>query len=600
MRKRLFPRLSLPFGDIWKNLCSYKFNSILIRYFLLITLLVFLPTAGMTLLFNINTRSIVQGEISGTNYSALRRSADVMETILDQVYSFAFSLSVSQETKWLTFQERNDLEGASTNWDLWDDTKLYLQVFEYIDSIYVYLEQQQAVLYDKAVMPLDQVSDRSWLHAYAEMGDASYVMQSRKKNDYYPYYMTMICPIKTGLDKPAGAIILNINIEKLDVLLGETGAGRQTLLILDEKGTLYYASEHRLMDQGTIPPEYLHFIQGRMGDFSEVVTQGGTDTVVSCVESERNAWRYVLYSPLSLYEVKMKSANDLVLKISVMASALVLVVSYLLALRSYMPIQRIMNEMEQPLPASEEYISGEGSKNELQYITNLVRRTQLQNRNLKMELDERMDKLNKAQMRALQSQINPHFLYNTLDAINWAAIDSMGTQNKVSTMISALAQLLRVSLQRSSYLASVEEELNHARLYVQLLETRYSDKLRVYWEVSPDILKCKTVRLCLQPLLENAISHGLRPKRYQGTITVRGGQAGGAAVISVEDDGVGMSAEECVAFNAQLKKEYQLDDSHVGLRNVNQRLKILFGDCYGVVLAPRKAGGLTVTIVFPM
>ena len=209
------------------------------------------------------------------------------------------------------------MEDASTNWDLWDDTKLYLQVFEYIDSIYVYLEQQQAVLYDKAVMPLDQVSDRSWLHAYAEMGDASYVMQSRKKNDYYPYYMTMICPIKTGLDKPAGAIILNINIEKLDVLLGETGAGRQTLLILDEKGTLYYASEHRLMDQGTIPPEYLHFIQGRMGDFSEVVTQGGTDTVVSCVESERNAWRYVLYSPLSLYEAKMKSANDLVLKISV-------------------------------------------------------------------------------------------------------------------------------------------------------------------------------------------------------------------------------------------------------------------------------------------
>lgn len=166
-------------------------------------------------------------------------------------------------------------------------------------------------------------------------------------------------------------------------------------------------------------------------------------------------------------------------------------------------------------------------------------------------------------------------------------------------MISALARLLRSALQRTSYLVTVEEELESAKQFIKILELRYQDKLKTVWDIKPEVLPCKMVKLSLQPLLENAVNHGLRSKRYEGVITISGDLIHDTVVISVEDDGVGMEEEQRRKMNDHLKEEYQFDDRHVGIRNVNQRMKLLFGEKYGVVVGPGKKHGLAVTLVFP-
>jgi two-component system sensor histidine kinase YesM len=256
-----------------------------------------------------------------------------------------------------------------------------------------------------------------------------------------------------------------------------------------------------------------------------------------------------------------------------------------------------MNEMIKATPLMGDYLTAP-HKNELQLITSLIQNTQKQHSRLKLELDERMEKLNNAQLRALQSQIDPHFIYNTLDTVNWMAIDRLGMSNEVSEMVSALANLLRSSLTRSAYLVTVADELEQARMYVKILETRYKDKLTVNWDIDEDVLSCRIIKLCLQPLIENAIKHGLHPKRFIGTVTVTGRRLDKSVVLSVIDDGVGISEEECARLNSHLKTDYQEDEGHLGIRNVNQRIKILFGDKFGVVLTPVDAGACA-TVVIP-
>ena len=197
-------------------------------------------------------------------------------------------------------------------------------------------------------------------------------------------------------------------------------------------------------------------------------------------------------------------------------------------------------------------------------------------------------------MLAIQNSI-----YNTLDMINWDAVRQLGSGNSVSQMISTLAQFLRIGLSRGSYLVGISEEMEHAKLYTRIIEARYEGMIRVKWDIDEEILLYKTVRLTLQPLIENAVSHGLKPKRYQGNIVIRGGVVEDFLYLVVEDDGIGMSNEQCVVLNHELMENYEDKNEHIGIRNVNQRIKILFGDEYGISLRAKTDGGLIVWVIMP-
>lgn len=218
------------------------------------------------------------------------------------------------------------------------------------------------------------------------------------------------------------------------------------------------------------------------------------------------------------------------------------------------------------------------------------------------KLDSILDKKNiielstkHAELLALQNQINPHFLYNTLDSIIWMA---EGKKNEeVVLMTASLARLLRQSISNEDELVSIGQEIEYARGYLTIQKMRYKDKLEFWIEVEPSILNIRLIKLVLQPVIENAIYHGLKYKESRGLLLVKGFMKNGNAVLQVIDDGVGMDQETLDHIYERHKVDYH--SNGVGIYNVQKRLQLYYGNEYGIVYESKPGEGTTATITIP-
>lgn len=201
--------------------------------------------------------------------------------------------------------------------------------------------------------------------------------------------------------------------------------------------------------------------------------------------------------------------------------------------------------------------------------------------------------LRKTELKALQAQINPHFLYNTLDSIQWMC--EQGKSAEAVEMVGALAKLFRISISRGKELIPVSEELKHARSYLIIQKCRYKSQFDYEFRVDESVADCLCNKITLQPLVENAIYHGLDRMVDEGRIVITAMPDGGDVVLSVSDNGVGMTSAQCESI---LKKD-RTDSTGIGIKNVNDRVKIYFGDSYGVTIDSEPDVGTTITVRFP-
>ena len=203
--------------------------------------------------------------------------------------------------------------------------------------------------------------------------------------------------------------------------------------------------------------------------------------------------------------------------------------------------------------------------------------------------------LNYARYQALQAQINPHFLYNTLDSIIWMA---EGKKNEeVVLMTASLARLLRQSISIENELVTIGQEVEYVRSYLTIQKMRYKDKLEFEINVDPRITHAQIIRLVLQPIVENAIYHGLKYKESKGMLKVHGYELGERIIIDITDDGVGMDEETLKHIYDKHKVNYH--SNGVGVYNVQQRLVLYYGKEYGIIYHSEKGKGTTATVVIP-
>jgi len=204
-----------------------------------------------------------------------------------------------------------------------------------------------------------------------------------------------------------------------------------------------------------------------------------------------------------------------------------------------------------------------------------------------------------AELHALQNQINPHFLYNTLESINMLAL-THGDRD-ISRMVTSLGRLLRMTISTTGALIPLRDELTYVNHYLTVQRMRYGDRIVMDVEVDDALLDYLLPKLTLQPLVENALYHGLEPRRGQGRITVRGQPAGPDLLLTVEDDGVGISAEALAALHTTLEHAPPRASGHrsIGLANVQQRLKLYCGPAYGLAVESAPDRGTRVTVCIP-
>ena len=206
-------------------------------------------------------------------------------------------------------------------------------------------------------------------------------------------------------------------------------------------------------------------------------------------------------------------------------------------------------------------------------------------------------RLRKAEFELLQAQINPHFLYNTLDAIVWSA--ESGNEKQVVSMVGNLSNFFRTSLNRGKDVITVREDLLHVRSYLEIQKVRYEDILEFEIDVPETVTGSPIPKITLQPLVENALYHGIKNRRGGGRISITGEETENAVLLRVSDNGAGMSPERLAEVRRGLTGGAPDEGTIYGLYNVGERIRLHFGEEYGISIDSTEGEGTVVTVRLP-
>ncbi|MFB0846021.1 cache domain-containing sensor histidine kinase [Paenibacillus oleatilyticus] len=205
-------------------------------------------------------------------------------------------------------------------------------------------------------------------------------------------------------------------------------------------------------------------------------------------------------------------------------------------------------------------------------------------------------RLKEAELRALQAQINPHFLYNTLDSVNWLALES--GVDEIVEINSSLSGMYRYIMKDANEMVTLDDELQQIRHYVNIQSICYPDRFEVFYDLPPELLNVRCPKLIFQPLIENAIVHGIEKSSGKGRIDIHGDIEGHTAVLTITDNGAGGSSEDLNAFLEGRQTALQVSQGY-GIRNVNRRIKLQFGEAYGLHYEPGETRGIAAVIRIP-
>ncbi|MFX3636112.1 MAG: sensor histidine kinase [Candidatus Pristimantibacillus sp.] len=387
-----------------------------------------------------------------------------------------------------------------------------------------------------------------------------------------------------------GVLLVDLNFSVINDTLNNIDLSKRGyVFIVDDDGNIVYHPQQQLLYSNLKTEKIDDVLKQGNGSFS---TDEGGQSRIYTIQDTGFGWKIVGVS----------YANELIgnkqkMQLSFIAAGIFcLIVGLLLAVFISRHLSRPIKQLQEHMKKVEKGIFNirvpiENPKE----IAGLARTFNM----MVVKIEELMSQVvmeqefkRKSEMTALQAQINPHFLYNTLDSIIWMAEGKK--TDEVVLMTSALARMFRSSISRGQELVSIQTEIDHITNYLTIQKMRYRDKLDFQIEVDPAILNFRTVKVLLQPLLENAIYHGIKNKLGTGTILVTGGLAEGHIWLEVRDNGVGMDEQKLRSMLEPRRSDR--DTKGVGVVNVHERIQLYFGKEYGLAYESHPDEGTAVTV----
>lgn len=412
-----------------------------------------------------------------------------------------------------------------------------------------------------------------------------------------PWVITLSRGIRnyTGEGDSDGVVFIDLNYSAISELCTQNSVGTKGyVFILDQDGNIvYHPQQQQLYNE--LQTENISLI---MNAKTDVVTAGKGDDekIYALSHSETTGWTIVGCMNMSELLKNSRKARSIYVLVALGLIAVALVISSEIARNITFPIQKLRDSMKRvqkgDFSAAEIEVY---SDNEIGSLTRSFNVMTHKIQDLMAQNIQEQEQKRKIELKALQSQINPHFLYNTLDSIIWMA---EGKKNEeVVLMTASLARLLRQSISIENELVTIGQEVEYVRSYLTIQKMRYKDKLEFEINVDPRITHAQIIRLVLQPIVENAIYHGLKYKESKGMLKVHGYELGERIIIDITDDGVGMDEETLKHIYDKHKVNYH--SNGVGVYNVQQRLVLYYGKEYGIIYHSEKGKGTTATVVIP-
>jgi Predicted signal transduction protein with a C-terminal ATPase domain len=578
----------------------------------MIIMLVMIPLVGVsTALYNYYY-SLMKEEIGAANINALSRVRDMVDMVAFETYELSLRIARDPDVSYLMsnpIKQVRDYETITKIHNIYSIICAPSIASSHIDSIYVYSEMNDYLVssINGGIKP-EQTIDNDWYKDYvSNKVPNNFQFKIRKVNQVLGesnprYLISSFCMVPLDNEKKTGAVVINISPEKLGRWITDvSNKSSENIFIVNGDGEVLYNSDKSIISKNIHELPLFKDYSMEEGNNPLFKDANGEKEAVSIVRSKYNDWVYVSVVPIMEYQKKTNDLKSFMVVFILICIIIAVIFAFIISARIFEPLKSVISIVENP----EEWIdssriNSKTNLNEFKYIASNIINSYGKGRQMQEELTYRMSLLRKAQAIALQSQINPHFLYNTLETVNWKAKRLIGGENEVSDMVASLSGLLRLSLETKNNIIDIRTEIEHARLYVEIQKARYEDKFDVIWYIDDSILENKITKITLQPLIENAIYHGIKPKKGSGIITITGYSKDDGIVIEVADDGVGMESDELDLLNSRMKEELIKEDVHIALRNVNQRIRLTFGDKYGLLVVSMLNMGTVVKIIIPV
>lgn len=561
----------------------YKANSLFVRDLVFAILIVAIPFFVISMVFYNNAKTSLERQIEESNNANLLRCVEIIDTIVSDTDTLAAYMSMDNNVNFFAWGSR----GVNSD-NITANLRQLTLTRNYIDSFYIYSEPLNSVLTPTNTVSISELKDSNMFDDYKnpEINLLASTVSLRLKNNKYPYFITITRPLLSAdKTKKAGAIIINISLEKLLNMLGSEN-GNDNFLILDNSNTVVCANDYSMLG--------LEFKAEYKPDKS-IYSDISKKNIVSVCPSKRfSDWGYALTLPINTYIDEFSSLfyNTKSVIFFVLLFGIMLAIS--IAAKSFGVVQSITAVFEK----NGIYQNQDTKKmDELDFITsNIISQIEM-NKSMRHELLEQYNELQKAQTAALQSQIAPHFLRNTLEVINLKAFELFHGKNPVSDMLFILGRMASSFISSDDYLVSIQREVEYSMTYISLLNIRYEKDFNIQLKIDDNVKKYRMLKLSLQPIIENAVFHGIKNKP-DGLISITATEYPDILTIDIDDNNSGLTDEKLDEMNSYILNPPDNSES-IGLYNVNKRISIVFGKDYGLTLLKSPLGGLKVRMRFP-
>lgn len=525
------------------------------------------------------------------NYSLVLDTANTQYDFLCRNPRLSISLR-----KYLSHDKTSYLDSILTNSILSNFTSMTYNS-PYIASVYYYQDGYDSVLTSSfsSVISLSRLSDVSWLDSYRNSRKDEWM----ERRDMYTFSYAQPVPVVTyykKLNMFRGVVAVNIYADRLRSLLN-TGShldqffivndSGQLLLAADEKGELFYRNQDSFLGmlENAKETAYQTWISDSHIKYHIRTVPAGSGTYIITCLSQSSYYR-ALYSILLQFLMVLAAVIGISLWIS-----------YAITWKNHRQISYFIDMFSDAERGEYNSEKPDFIKDEYDVILNnivqlFVNKTFLQN---KLALREQQQKL--AEMAALQMQINPHFLFNTLQTLDFKALECTGRPTAMNQIIEALSDILKYSLGKPDSSVTLGDEIDNLKKYDSIQRYRYEDKYILYYEYDEELRSVPLMRLILQPLIENSLYHGIKLLPGSGFIKLRINRRKDCLLFSVIDTGVGMTKAE---INDLYKKINDPGRENIGLTNVNRRLVMRYGEEAGLRILSKKGMGTCISFRIPL
>lgn len=530
-----------------------------------------------------------------------QQSLSYMDSQLESARNFSDVIIYSAYLNTLINRQSADvLDNTSAAREL----RLLIRNFEESNNVYharIYVNDSWDFSVDgRNIFPISQIRDPSLLEKlFSEKGIKLFVGSSRLEDApaYADQVLSMFRVMYSLNDYSDVSFILRLDLSKqdfIDILSNASPTSGSVSAILDGDGALIAGSPgftDTLPDTADRSP-LSSLPQNQVSD----LFLGEERYMAMRGAIPQTDWTVITLVPYASFTMSFREIQHMILTISLL---IILVSLFLFSLISYTVTRRIsvlcthitsiqsgrLVPIEAPVYRDEIGLLYQNYNGMISRIKELLKQNYNMGRDLKS-----------AEYKALQSQINPHFLYNTLDMIRWFSLQ--GRTDEINAVVYSLARFYKISLSRGRDIISIGEEIEHADCYIEIQKHRFRDQICYRKDIDPDILPYSIPKITIQPLIENAILHGLLEKETPGgTVELRGRIENGLIHIAILDNGAGM--EPPTGLRPSSPPEKHSSGSHYGLRNILLRLQLLYGPEYGLSIESRPGQGTAVHIHLP-